>query len=236
MLSLRLPIDDPRPGLAERPEPFIASAGMSLAGGALSDHDVIAPGLTDLEREAMAAQFETACRYGAAIERVAARHGLLPSIIAGFCSRRSGWGQGLLPNGVEGTCDLQPRMTDVEGRSSPLPPDGLGFLRGLMGLDFDRHPLAREEGWRDPESNIEAAFTLIANYRTQLRRRTTLQGTGLLRASLTAFECGLARVQRAIRLGQDVDSPTPGWRGLPGRGCGRDVMIRAGFFQSEGWD
>ena len=148
MISLRLPIDDPRQGLAERPEPFHASADMSLVGGALLDGDATTPGFTDLEREAMAEQFETACRYGAAIERVAARHGLLPSIIAGFCSRRSGWGQELSPNGVEGTRDVRPRMTEVEGRSSPMPPDGLGFVRGLMGLDFDRHLLARKEGWR----------------------------------------------------------------------------------------
>lgn len=233
MLTLRLPIDDPRQGLAERPETFIVSADMPLAGTALPEGDAATSGL---DREAMAGQLEIACRHGAVVERVAARHGFLPSIIAGFCSRRSGWGQDLSPSGAEGTRDVQARTTLVEGRCSPLPPDGLGFERGLMGLDFDRHQLAREALWRDPESNIEAAFALIAEYRTRLRRRTTLQGTGLLRAALTAFECGLASVERALRLGQDVDSPTPGWNEIGVRGCGRDVMIRAGFFQAEGWD
>lgn len=233
MLTLRLPIDDPRKGLAERPDAFIACPDMSVAGALLPEGDAIASGL---DREAMAAQLEIACRYGAAVERVAARHGFLPSIIAGFCSRRSNWGQDLSPNGVEGTRDTLPRMTVTEGRASSLPPDGLGFERGLMALDFDLHPLARGGPWRDPESNIEAAFALIAGYRTRLRRRTTLQGAGLLRASLTAFECSLEPVERALRLGQDVDSPTPGWSEAGNRGCGRDVMIRAGFFQAEGWD
>ncbi len=236
MLTLRLPIDDPRQGLAERPDHFIACSDMSLTAAALPEGDGIAAGLADLDREAMAAQLEIACRYGAVVERVAARHGLLPSIIAGFCSRRSGWGQDLSPNGVEGTRDLQPRMTLVEGRGSSLPPDGLGFERGLMALDFDLHPLAHDGPWRDPESNVDEAFALIAGYRTRLRRRTTLQGTGLLRASLAAFECGLERVERAVRQGQDVDTPTPGWNEIRRQGCGRDVMVRAGFFQAEGWD
>ncbi len=236
MLTLRLPIDDLRQGLAECPQPFIACSDIASAGAALPEGDAVASGLTDLDQEAMAVQLEIACRHGAVVERVAARHGFLPSIIAGFCSRRSNWGQDLSPVGVEGTRDLQPRLVLAEGRRSSLPPDGLGFERGLMGLDFDRHPTAREALWRDPESNIEAAFALITGYRTRLRRRTTLQGSGLLRAALTAFECGLEPVEHALRRGLDVDSPTPGWREAGAKGCGRDVMVRAGFFQSEGWD
>ncbi|MGI9499192.1 MAG: hypothetical protein ACR2P3_04085 [Geminicoccaceae bacterium] len=180
-------------------------------------------------------QLEIACRFGAVVERVAVRHGLLPSIIAGFCSRRSGWGLDLTPTGVAGTRDSRARAVTADDRQTPLPPDGLAFERGLMGLDYDRCDLARGAGWRDPERNIEAAFALIAGHRTQLRRQTTLQGTGLLRASLTAFESGIARVRRAVRRGQDVDSPTEGWS-LGGRGCGRDVLTRARFFQGEGWD
>ncbi|MGI9419566.1 MAG: hypothetical protein ACR2RA_17200, partial [Geminicoccaceae bacterium] len=175
------------------------------------------------------------CRYGAMIERVAAKHGTLPSIIAAFCSRRSGWGLKLTPVGVDGTRDFQARPALADTRSSPLPPDGLGFERGLMALDYDRHPLTREARWRDPESNLDAAFALIATFRTMLRRRTTLQGDGLLRASLTAFEHGLDGVERAIRLGLDVDSASPG-RSCSVGGCGRDVLARAAFFQAEGWD
>jgi hypothetical protein len=183
----------------------------------------------------MGEQLEIACRYGGAVERAAARHGMLPSVIAGLCSRRSGWGLALAPSGVDGTCDVEHRRTITEHRSTPLPPDGLGFARGLTALDFDRHALARGVDWSDPERNIDAACAIIAQSRTTLRRRTTLQGTGLLRAALAAFECGQDQVERALRQGLDVDSVTPGW--ILGRpGCGQDVLARAGFFRAKGWD
>lgn len=226
MPTLPSPLDDRYPGLAERLNaPF-------LGADALLSGSIRCPAS---DWQSMERQLEIACRHAAAVERIAACHGMLPSIIAGFCSRRSGWGLDLLPVGIDGTRDIQARDVITEERATTLPPDGLGFMRGLMGLDFDRHPLAREGDWRDPERNIEAAFALIACYRTLLRRRTTLQGTGLLRAALTAFECGIERVERAIRHGLDVDSPTVGWS--PGSsGCGDDVLARASFFQAAGWD
>ncbi|MEZ5930408.1 MAG: hypothetical protein R3F54_00340 [Alphaproteobacteria bacterium] len=183
----------------------------------------------------MGEQLEIACRHGAVVERVAARYGVLPAVIAGFCSRRSGWGLALSPSGVEGTRDFVARPTTTDQRPSLLPPDGLGFARGLMGLDFDRHALAREADWRDPQHNIDAAFAVIAQTRTTLRRRTTLQGIGLLRAALAAFESGLEPVERALRLGLDVDSVSAGWM-LGEPGCGQDVLARAGFFRAKGWD
>jgi hypothetical protein len=42
-------------------------------------------------------------------------------------------------------------------------------------------------------------------------------------------------VERAIRAGRDVDSPTNGFD-KHGQGCGSDVLARAAFFQVEGWD
>ena len=227
MLTLRLPSDDHPNGLNEAPGAFRAAAQLGSMGDGLAGPPL-------LDQDAMADQLEIACRHGAIVERVSARRGFLPSIIAGFCSRRSGWGTTLSPSGVDGTRDIEPRV--VGGlRDAALPPDGLGFLRGLTGLDYDRHDVARGPLWRYPEQNIETAFALIAGYRTVLRRQTTLQATGLLRASLTAFECGLERVQRAIRQGRDVDSPSTDCS-HSGQGCGRDVLLRAGFFQGEGWD
>ncbi|MGI9507881.1 MAG: hypothetical protein ACR2QJ_00860 [Geminicoccaceae bacterium] len=234
MLTLRLPVDDrypgrrETPGLDEAPCSFGTSAEIEAMGG-------LAAGPPPLCLKTLGEQLEIACRYGAMIERVAARHGFLPSVIAGFCSRRSSFGLDLSPVGVDGTRDDLPRASIVGVRATALPPDGHGFRRGLMGLDYDRHPLARGSRWRDPEQNVEAAFALIADYRTLLRRRTTLQATGLLRASFMAFECGFGRVQRTIRNGLDVDSPTED-RAYPGKGCGRDVLARAGLFQAEGWD
>lgn len=233
MLTLRLPDDDRRQGLAERQESFVAcNEGQSSPAFAAGSFRL---DLAALDLTAMSEQLEIACRYGAMIERVAIRHGLLPSVIAGFCSRRSGFGLELTPTGVTGTRDFRARPALTETRDTSLPLDDLGFARGLMGLDYDHHELACERGWRDPEANVTSAFGIIATHRAQLRRCTTLQGTGLLRASLTAFECGIERVQRAVRRGQDVDSPTEGWS-QGGLGCGADVVARAHFFQGEGWD
>lgn len=227
-------IDERRQGLEERPESLFAPTDAPLSALSLPDDDDVAD-MSGLDLEAMALELEIACHHASIIERAAMSHGVLPSIIAGFCSRRSGWGQDLSPAQPDGTRDFQARALIAGKRRSSLPADGLGYERGLMALDYDLHPLAQETLWRDPASNLDVAFALIAAHRTSLRRRTTLQGRGLLRASFTAFECGLDAVERVIRLGLDVDSATPGWS-CGARGCGRDVLARAAFFQSEGWD
>ncbi len=178
----------------------------------------------------MTRHLKAACRFGTIIERVAVRYGLLPSIIAGFGSRQSGWGLDLSPAGSGGAADFAPRPHRTADRQAPLPSDGNGFARGLMLLDYDRYAIARGQEWRDPEANLEAACQAVADHRSCLRKRTTLQGFGLLRAAFAAFECGLERVQQAARLGLDVDSPTSG------QDYGRDILDRAGFFQAHGWD
>lgn len=231
MLTLRLPAENRPRGLAEKPAVFEACKIGSSAGKA----EETVSNLSTSCPYAMQEQLLIACHYGAVIERVAAHFGLLPSIIAGFCSRRSGWGLDLTPTVPAGTLDHEPRADLSEHRRTSLPPDGLGFMRGLMGLDFDQHAPAREPGWRDPENNLKAAFDIIAGYQRSLRRRTTLQGSGLLRASLAAFECGIEPVEQAIRAGLDVDSPTVGRIGQA-QGCGRDVLARANVFQEAGWD
>lgn len=178
----------------------------------------------------MTLHLEAACRYGNIIERAAVLHGLLPSIIAGFGSRQSGWGLDLASAGPDGCTDFTPRRHRTRERPGTLPADGDGFARGLMQLDYDRHDIARARGWRDPEANVEAACQAVADHRSQLRRRTTLQGSGLLRAALAAFDCGFERVTHAARQGQDVDSPTSD------RNYGRDILQRTSFFQAHGWD
>ena len=235
MCAMRLPGNQRGQGLEERSGAgFIGLDAASLGlSPACEDGDLHE--LSPAEWVRMTRQVEIASRFGAIIERVAVRYGLLPSTIAGFCSRRSGWGLDLSPTGIDGTRDYQRREVMVKGRQSVLPPDGLGFQRGLMGLDFDRHPVVQEGDWRDPERNMDAAFTLIADHRIALRRRKTLQGVGLLRASMTAFECSLGAVERAIRRGLDVDSPTSDRLSIH-RGCGQDVLARAAFFQARGWD
>ncbi len=173
---------------------------------------------------------EAVCHYGGIIDRVAADCGLLPSVIAGFGSRQSGWGLDLSPLGPFGSTDFAPRHYRTGERQGVLPPDGDGFARGLMQLDYDEHDIARGREWQDPEANIVAACDAIVTNRAYLRKRTMLQGFGLLRAAFAAFDCGLEHVLHATRQGLDVDAVTTN------QNFGRDVLERADFFQAHGWD
>lgn len=179
---------------------------------------------------AMTRHIEAACHYGSMIERMAGLHGLLPSMIAALGSRQSGWGLDFSPAGPEGSKDFVPRLHGTKQRRHSMPTDGAGFARGLMLLDYDRHAIARGEDWRDPEANVNEACRAIIDYQHQLRRQTTLQGSGLRRASLAAFDCGLPDIWQSIRQGLDVDYATGGGN------FGRDILMRASFFQAHGWD
>ena len=115
-------------------------------------HDPTERSLFPAEHPILLRHAEAACRYGALIERAAARHGLLPSLIAALGSRQSGWGLNLSPAGPDGSADFTPRLHRTAERPGSRPPDGDGFARGLMQLDFDHHMIARSEAWRDPGS------------------------------------------------------------------------------------
>jgi hypothetical protein len=49
-------------------------------------------------------------------------------------------------------------------------------------------------------------------------------------AALTAYNCGLDNVLRAVRYGLDLDFYTAG------RDYAREILNRAGFFEAHGWD
>jgi hypothetical protein len=171
-----------------------------------------------------------AARYGALIEAAAADAGLLPAVVAGLGSRQSRWGLALKPRGPEGTVDLAPRPFARPWREAPLPPDGLGFGRGLLRIDYDAEAFARDGDWRDPAANIAHGCRILFEAKALLRRRTVLHGRALLRGALAAYNCGTGNVLHALRQGFDLDFYTSG------RDYSRDVLNRAGFFQAHGWD
>jgi hypothetical protein len=179
---------------------------------------------------AMLADLAAATRYRPLLEAVACRHGLLPCVLAGLGSRLSRWGLMLVPAGAAGCADFVPRARLTPERTGPLPPDGLGFGRGLMQLDYDADPAARDGRWRDPGASLALACERLLASRQTLGRRSGLGGHGLLRGTLAAYNCGLGNVMRAIRAGLDLDFYTVG------RDFGRDVLDRGGFFQAAGWD
>jgi hypothetical protein len=151
--------------------------------------------------------------YKPLIEEAAARYSWLrPSVIAGIGSRESHWGRLLSPAGPSGTGDL-------------------GHGRGLMQIDDRFHiPFINSGKWRDPRENIQYGINevLAKNY-DYLDRNTNLQGIELLRGALASYNAGLGNVLDAVSQGLDVDYYTTG------QDYSADVLMRAGWFQLNGW-
>jgi Putative peptidoglycan binding domain len=192
-----------------------------------SDHLATTYRLDDPE---LSEELVAAARYGSLIEAAAAEAGVLAAVVAGLGSRQSRWGLALKPRGPAGTIDLAPRPFIRPWRDVPLPPDGQGFGRGLLRIDYDAHEFARSGDWQDAAANVHHACRMLSEARALLRRRTVLHGRALLRGALAAYNCGTNNVLHAIRQGLDLDFYTSG------RDYSRDVLSRAGFFQAHGWD
>ena len=173
---------------------------------------------------------EAAEGHRAAIRAAARAVGVAPAVVAGIGSRESGWGLLLKPAGPAGCGDATRRAHPKGDRPGGLPPDGLGFGRGLMQIDWDAHPFARGEDWKDPDQNIAYGCRVFENGRALLARKLGLEGPALLRAALAAYNCGPGNVLRALRDGRDCDFYTAH------RDYGRDVLDRAGFFRLHGWE
>jgi hypothetical protein len=184
----------------------------------------------ELDDSELLHDFEVAAGFGADIEAAAAEFGIAPAVIVALGSLQSAWGRAAVPEGPGGTRDFAPRPHLRAMRTEALPPDGLGFARGLMGLDYDFHEAARGDRWAEPAANIGEACRLLSEARKTLRRHTVLHSGGLLRGALAAFNCGLGNVLRAVRHGLDLDFYTAR------RNYAAEVLDRAGFFQAHGWD
>ncbi|MCC6532862.1 MAG: peptidoglycan-binding protein [Burkholderiales bacterium] len=177
----------------------------------------------------MLPQLVEARRYQVEVSRTAAELDFPAALIAGIGSRESGWGLALKPKGPEGTGDFIKRSCPTALRRGPLPPDG-GYGRGLMQVDFDAHEFARSGRWQDPEQNIRYGCKVLADNRAFFQRRTNLAGAALLRAMLSAYNCGPGNTLRALNSGLDVDYYTAH------RDYSADTLNRAGFFRLHGWN
>lgn len=175
-------------------------------------------------------QLREAKKYRAYIETATELRDIQASVIAGIGSRESHWGLLLRPPGPVGTGDLIERRFPARHRNGPLPPDGRGFGRGLLQIDFDYHEFARTGKWKDSNENILYGAKILDDSRRFLRRKTNLQDLDLLRASIASYNSGPRRVLMAIQRKLDFDHYTTGGD------YSADVLNRAGFFQLKGWD
>ena len=156
--------------------------------------------------------------------------GVHQSIILGIGSRESGWGLALTPPFPHGTGDFAKRSNIKPFRRGSMPPDGKGFGRGLMQIDYDAHEFARGELWKDPARNIAYGGSVLRQNIVFLRdRMNDLSGKSLLRAAIAGYNCGCGNVLRAIKAGRSVDFYTAH------RDYSADVLSRAGWFQLNGW-
>lgn len=159
--------------------------------------------------------------YLAFLEQSSQRCGFAVSIIAGIGSRESAWGDSLTPPGPAGTGDRQPR----HGR---LPPDGLGFGRGLMQIDYDAHQFARTGPWRDPRENILYACEVLTSSLRYIIAHTGLTGADRVRGAIAGYNAGPGNVARSVAQGLGIDYYTVH------HNYSSDVVARAQCFHDHG--
>ncbi len=208
-----------------------ASTWAALLGIEPPDPTTLFPTTFARNDPAMLKDLEEANKYKTFVEEAAVKFGYQPSVIAGIGSRESDWGLTLKPagSGPAGTGDFGKRRFPMQFRDAALPPDGGGFGRGLMQIDYDWHEFARGEKWKDPRENIFYACSLLARNRDWLEKKTGLEGMALLRAAISAYNCGPGNALKAIQNGLDIDFFTTG------RHYSDQVLNRAGWFQLHGW-
>ena len=175
----------------------------------------------------MLRQEQEARRYGEFIQEAAQSTGLPMSVICGIGSRESHWGILLKPSGPGGTGDFSQRKPRGP-RTGRTPPDGGGFGRGLMQIDYDWHEFARTGNWQDPHANLQYAAKVLNDAKRFFMERG-VEPEMLMRAILAAYNAGPTATYKCYTARRDIDCNTTG------RDYSADVLNRAGWFQLHRW-
>ncbi len=188
------------------------------------------PTTYDRNNPTMLKQLREAKKYTRLIEDAARRYKVSPSVICGIGSRESHWGLALKPPGPGGRGDFARRRPRGE-RRTPEPPDGPGYGRGLLQIDYDWHELARTGKWYDARENVMYGCTVLNNAKKFFQRESSfrLNDDQMLRAMIAAYNGGATATANAIKAGKDIDANTTG------KDYSKDVLNRTGWFQLHGW-
>lgn len=163
-------------------------------------------------------------QWASQLSMAAGRYRLDMFLLAAIMDRESYGGLLLKPPGPGGTGDFAPRR-------GAMPPDGKGWGRGLMQIDFASWMdwLANND-WTDPLTNISKGAEILRSYIDQL---------GAEDAGICAYNAGPMRARRALeRLPKDADR----WARLdaldamtarPSRNYASDVLSRRDKFKRE---
>jgi hypothetical protein len=108
-----------------------------------------------------------------------------------------------------------------------MPPDGLGYGRGLMQIDFDAHEFGRDGQWADPVENIMYGAMVLRDARRYLAAKTSLYGVALLQAAIAAYNCGAGNVIASIVRERSVDTRTAHGN------YSEDVLDRADWYKRK---
>lgn len=162
-------------------------------------------------------EWQAAKQYLPHVLDAAQEYDVRADLLLGIGSRESAWGLAL---DEHGTGDYGRRSWGAYGA---LPPDGLGWGRGIMQIDYAAHAFARTGPWRDPRENIRyGASVLRDNYRVFLGRKVS--EPLLTRAAVASYNRGPGNILRDIQRGLDVDHFTAHGN------YSADVLRRAAWF------
>jgi len=175
--------------------------------------------------------------YQVDMEKITNTRGVSPALMAGVMSRESACGLALKPMGPTGTGDFKEREPKLSvGRTGRTPPDGGGFGRGLMQIDYDWHGFARMGEWRNPHDNIDYSAKMIrSSWNIFLTKWAGLTPEFALRCALASYNCGYAAVCKAML----ETTNTAGIRPNPdkyttGGDYSVDVLFRVQWFEQNG--
>lgn len=139
-------------------------------------------------------------RWGLFLDQEAPSAGLDPILVAAIMDRESGGGDYLKPLGPKGTGDF--------GKRNParwkyeLPPDGGGWGRGLMQVDYGGHLdfclIQLPDGtfaWQQPQLNIREGCGILHAARTAL---ANVAGNYVTAAMICAYNAGQGAAFRAF--------------------------------------
>ena len=204
-------------GKGDQKKPPVASQGPQA----------LPPTSKDWTAAELTRDMQEASKYAAFIKGSSATHNLAASLICAVGSRESNWGLSpdMRPKGPAGTGDWAPRH-------GKMPPDGLGWGRGLMQADYAASAFAKDPAeWTDPRQNIEFGCNeLASDFQHYKTRFADLPAEKQLQATIAAYNTGPGNVDRSLSKGRDVDSTTAG------HNYSADVLSRAAWFKAKGFD
>lgn len=153
-------------------------------------------------------------QYAELLRAAGLRYDVSPWLLAGIMWRESNGGTALTPPGPAGTGDFTPRgpgnrYFQFADPNTGLPPDGKGWGRGLMQIDYGAHNDMMQVDQTDPATNINCGARILADAFTSFAAQG-LFGDALTRAALAGYNASWSSVRSAIAAGADVDSVTTG--------------------------